>query len=399
MATVDELPSVCCLMMTLPDEVDVTLMALDSLLYSGRENLTALVLVNGGDSPELRDSVKQQSEVQIIETPKNLGVAAGRALLAEQDAARQSKINVLVDNDVLLPVDYVDRLCELLMKNEKVGVVGASVLNYKYVLGRLPSRLRKKKGPLGVRSPRFTNAELRRYVEHDHSDATFYHLGTDPDWMEVYFPRMTLRGAYVRRKLLTPEAELLLARNPTARSRYKREGPEIIEVSSIAGCTQAFRRDLYDRIGGIRPEYSPYGFEDVDFCLRALRAGFRNCTMTHTFSLHGTDGRHQKRSTLPGLWLAKRNMVKSYTLLAHHHCPVSRRPFLLLNFVLNVGIDISAIVWTVYHRSAGLIIRLGAAIAGFIGAEFSLLGRKVTGKKPALHVHKGGATERGGESC
>jgi GT2 family glycosyltransferase len=46
------------------------------------------------------------------------------------------------------------------------------------------------------------------------------------------------------------------------------------------------RRELLDRIGGIDPIFGRWGFEDDDFCLRALRAGYqlrvaRDCFIRH----------------------------------------------------------------------------------------------------------------------
>ena len=41
----------------------------------------------------------------------------------------------------------------------------------------------------------------------------------------------------------------------------------------ITGCCLLFRREVYDRIGGLDSAYFAY-YEDADFCLRARRAGF-----------------------------------------------------------------------------------------------------------------------------
>ena len=47
-------------------------------------------------------------------------------------------------------------------------------------------------------------------------------------------------------------------------------------------------------------EFSPYGYEDVEFCIRAVRAGKRNYVDPQILMLHGTDRRHLERQTRGG---------------------------------------------------------------------------------------------------
>lgn len=379
--SVDHEISVCCLLLTLPHEVEVTIQTLDSLLHSAGGNLVVLLLVNGGQSAELRARVQLHPQVQLFESLANLGVAGGRAFLAAQDAARHSDIVMLADNDILLPVDYIEPMCQLLTEDHSVGVLGASVVNYKYLSGRIYADNLPEKGVLGEHLPRFTNADVRRYVEQHQSEGMFFHLGVHPDWMSAYFPRLKIIDEYRNRKGRTLEDDVFFSRNTKVLDQFVEGGPSLIGVSNIAGCTQMFRRELYDEIGGVRPEYSPYGYEDVDFCLRAIRAGYRNYTMTNVFSLHGTDDRHQRRRTLMGVWPANRNIAKAYGLLVHYHCPWSRRPFLVNNYLIKLGFDVLAIIWRVYYEVARVAIRTAASLTGFFQAQFLIVKFKIVGDK------------------
>jgi len=357
----------------MPHEVDVTIKALDSLLFRRRENLNVLVLLNGGGAEALRSAVQNVSQVQVFESRENLGVAGGRAFLAAQDVAKKADIIALLDNDLLLTLDYLEPLCELLMQDHSIGVLGASVLNYQYVVCRFDAAERLEKGPLGQSLPRISNDDLRGYVEQHHTEEVFFHLGVDPDWMRAYFPKLSFEEEYARRCGGNPGQDVMLSRNTVVHDKFVKGGPEKIDVSNIAGCTQVFRRDLYDEVGGIRAEYSPYGYEDADFCIRSLLAGYKNFTLTNVFSLHGTDDRHQQRKTLSGLWPAKRNTARSYAFLVKHHCPKSRKPFLVKNFFMRAGIDVAAILWRLYHQTAGLIIRFAATVVGVIQAQITLV--------------------------
>lgn len=82
----------------------------------------------------------------------------------------------------------------------------------------------------------------------------------------------------------TVEAEGLRANNRTWDCD---SGP----VEAVTGACMAVRRDTYTALGGFDPEYRN-GYEDIDFCLRALQAGHlihytADCTLIHHESQSG----------------------------------------------------------------------------------------------------------------
>lgn len=46
-------------------------------------------------------------------------------------------------------------------------------------------------------------------------------------------------------------------------------------VEQPAGAFLMFRKDVWQKLGGLDPGFTPIWFEDVDFCLRAMKAGYR----------------------------------------------------------------------------------------------------------------------------
>lgn len=56
-------------------------------------------------------------------------------------------------------------------------------------------------------------------------------------------------------------------------------------VDWITGAFMGFSRDLFDRIGGFDEDYFMY-YEDVDFCLRARRAGYQSYFLPSAKAVH-----------------------------------------------------------------------------------------------------------------
>ena len=57
-------------------------------------------------------------------------------------------------------------------------------------------------------------------------------------------------------------------------------------LSAVTAACLVVRRALYLEVGGIEEEHLPVGFNDVDFCLRLLAAGYRNVYTPHAVLLH-----------------------------------------------------------------------------------------------------------------
>jgi len=50
----------------------------------------------------------------------------------------------------------------------------------------------------------------------------------------------------------------------------------IHNVSAVTGAAMVVRRDVYQEVGGLNAEHLPVAFNDVDFCLKVRKAGYRN---------------------------------------------------------------------------------------------------------------------------
>jgi GT2 family glycosyltransferase len=60
---------------------------------------------------------------------------------------------------------------------------------------------------------------------------------------------------------------------------------DVTEVPAVSGCAMLIRREVFETIGLFAEDYF-YGFEDLEFCLRAKAAGFRTVCATQAVVYH-----------------------------------------------------------------------------------------------------------------
>ncbi|NUP96813.1 MAG: glycosyltransferase [Planctomycetaceae bacterium] len=82
----------------------------------------------------------------------------------------------------------------------------------------------------------------------------------------------------------TDPASLAAHAEAWAEANYRKGRPQNILTSFLL----LFRREVLDTIGGFDERFSPWGFEDDDFTLRAALAGFRNRVAVDVFVRHET---------------------------------------------------------------------------------------------------------------
>jgi hypothetical protein len=109
----------------------------------------------------------------------------------------------------------------------------------------------------------------------------------------------------------------------TGRLRHRGAGRRLGEaalgecrtVDAVSGCAMLVRREVFERVGLLAADYF-FSFEDLDFCLRARRAGFASAWVGAARACHGgsqTIGRASPRR----LYFAARN----HLLLARRAAP------------------------------------------------------------------------------
>src|SRR3972149_5150138 len=123
------------LILLMVGEVGVIVQTVETLLEGMEEGVTISVLLNGGRSGYLKKLFSGFAAIRYYESKENLGVAGGRNYLLKTDECEGSDIVMILDNDVVPPLDYVRGLATFLVRHDESGVVGSVVADIKRFRG------------------------------------------------------------------------------------------------------------------------------------------------------------------------------------------------------------------------------------------------------------------------
>jgi GT2 family glycosyltransferase len=228
---------------------DDTLRALASLRQSARKLDDVLVVDNGSGDGSAERLRAFAPGATILTSATNLGFSGGSNIGIREALARGADLVLLVNSDAVLPADCAGRL--------------------ERVLTAWPGA--------GVAAPVLVSRE-------------------DPD--HVLAAGMHFSRATGRMRLLaggTPQ-------RPRATA----------EVDAVSGCVMLIAREVLERVGLLEEAYF-FSFEDLDFCLRARRAGFACLCVGDAVALH--DGsRTIGRRAAARLYFASRNHLRAAAL-------------------------------------------------------------------------------------
>ena len=87
----------------------------------------------------------------------------------------------------------------------------------------------------------------------------------------------------------------------------KGQWDEIKEVLAISGACFFIKRSLIKKIGLLDEIYSPYWGEETDFCMRAIRAGFKIVYVGHSTLIHREGFSIKKVSDIKRFLITQRN--------------------------------------------------------------------------------------------
>lgn len=127
-----------------------------------------------------------------------------------------------------------------------------------------------------------------------------------------------------------------------------------VERDSCGGFAFCSRASLFESLGAFDEAFNPYGWEDVDFCLRAKRAGFRTLYQPEAVLVHkgSKAGRRPKASY-------EVHKIRNYLLLLRTHTTATQKLTCLVFVPVRcIKVAFSMIV----GGNAGVI---GAQAAGF----------------------------------
>lgn len=278
------------------NRADDTIECLRSLQGVRYENLDVILVDNGSTDGSVDKIAKLFPSLHIIKNGRNLGFAGG-CNVGIMDAIRHgADLICLLNNDTVADSDFVREMVAVAGENPSIGVLGSKIYYY------------------------------------DRRELIWF---GDP----IFNP-------------LTGRAK--------DRSFHRIERNDSIEphdVTFVSGCSMMVRREMIDRVGLLDERFFCYG-EEIDWCIRAKRAGFRIILVPKSRVYHKvsmtTGGRNQ------GITMYYR--IRNYLFLIKKHYPLHPR-------LLNALREILIIMW---HMAA--LFRLN--INKLEGIRFTLLGVK-----------------------
>jgi len=306
------------LILSMEHEIEVLLGTLESLMLDLEDGVIVSVLLNGGSSKDLRENLGRYPSIRYYESSRNLGVAGGRKFLCSTEEFKASDVILFLDNDVIVPRGYVRKITGHLVSDPGMGAAGAVVLDIKQYYSKL-EKFKRDTGGLIPSTYDVSIDDLKTMFLAAPTSKGLFHIGTHPNWVLAYLMPVAFIQTAFRKFAQYFGKKSNFNTNLKEDIRYLKliESSPRIEVSNIAGCCQSFRRSLLEEIGTFDDAFSPYGMEDVDFNVRAKKAGYRNFTMCDTWLLHGTDTRHKERNQEKSF----ENTYRVLTLFAYKHAP------------------------------------------------------------------------------
>lgn len=184
------------------------------------------IVVNNNPQENLDGLKKEFPEFVFLETGKNLGFTGGNNFGIRRTLKDGADYIFLINNDTFLAEDILLQLVKVAKKRRKAGILGPKIYfapGYEYHRGRYKKSERGK---------------------------VFWYAGGEIDWDNVISQH---RGV-----------------DKVDRGQYDR----IEETDYVSGCGMFIKKEVLEKIGLLDDKYYLY-YEDVNFSVRAKKAGFK----------------------------------------------------------------------------------------------------------------------------
>jgi len=179
--------------------------------------LNGIIVVDNGSQDGSIELLKKDFEnapfIHFIYNPKNYGFAKGMNVGIRHALNQESEFVFLLNNDAVADVRCVEKLYSAMLNDPLIGIAGPGIFYYTY-----PEQI--------------------------------WHGAGYFSWLRS--------GPVVPEKNLWPENGLSHAQS----------------VFFLTGCALLIKRELFEKIGLLDEDYFLYT-EDLDFCLRAVKSGFK----------------------------------------------------------------------------------------------------------------------------
>ncbi len=196
-----------------------TIECVDSIQNLAYPNFEIVVVDNASTDGSVVALEKKFPELKIIRNSRNLGYTGGNNIGIRYALDHVADHVLLLNNDTIVDKDLVHDLVSAMQRQPQAGIVSPTIYDYQ-------------------------------------EPAKVWFAGASIDWDSGESPHWGL--------------------GEQDHGQFNR----VVEVDRVSGCAMLVRRAVFDRIGLLDPDYFLY-YEDVDFCVRAFKAGYKSyCVQT-----------------------------------------------------------------------------------------------------------------------
>lgn len=363
--------------MVMRDDLPHALVSLASVRSQLSDSVRHFVLINDHPNSDLEELLAAPPNREIINAGSPLGVPRGRNLLFRRALEWGASHVVVFDDDLIAPADYVERLIEAYKSLEdEVGIVGATaptVLNYERLHNVvLPGGVAAALDRVEATEVDTVPAWWSRFasLEQDPGPAAIEHMGI-VDWQDHYLgvgrrsANRWLQKLESRHVSALPPVRSVLANSQQARLQVGRS-PLPLEVDTLPGGVWCVGREALTAVGMLDEDFSPFGFEDAEWCIRARKHQLRNFVLPSVPVLHD----YQKR-------MASRDERQTFEsrgrarglLITRHADPATWTPLVLIALaeVLDAATGQGALAF--FDSLFRSLLESGAIVSRSDGAE------------------------------
>ena len=300
------------------NSLDLTLDCIDSIKKQQGVNCDVLVIDNGSELDPTYAIKKKYNNTHIIRKNQNYGVAGGRNIGIRYAIRKDYSYILLFDNDAYAEPTMLRYLIDAATNYPEGGIFGPKI----YIEGRQKIIWRA-----GCTSWKWT----------------YLHAGS-----QICSRLFDFIGKPLPSLIDTKRAEGI-----KDIAQYDEEEPIDFQI----GCAQLIRSRVFQQIGILDEEYSPYGSEDIDFCARVNRSGWKIYYIPKAICYHRVQSSFQNSyartffNAKHIILLARKNLSRAYMFfLFMPDFFLLTVPLMIFQSVLNnnptqMNAFIDAIIW------------------------------------------------------
>ena len=312
------------------NELDYTRRCIKSLFAQHGASFDVLVVDNGSEEDPTVALRNEFPGISVLRNSKNLGVAGGRNIGIRYALQYGYEYVLLIDHDAYADSKMLSNLIDAANRNPDTAILGPKI-----------------------------------YL--DNSDRIIWRAGCT-SWKWTYLHA----GNEIIQRICRSAGKFSPPLFDTTRGAGQKDIGQFDfeqEMSFLIGCTQLIRTEAFRQIGLLDEEFFPYGSEDIDFCARIKRAGWKIRYIPKAqcwHQVHSSSNDVYSRTfynTKNILLLARKNLTSGYFwLLFFPDFVFLSIPLIMLENLIAKRPQkqkalFDAIVWNIYDiRRRGIII-------------------------------------------